>query len=155
MNVKVILNDAVYLEKGFSISTDKELLDFDFIFQFLNQESYWAKGIPEEKLRTAVLESTCFGVYHHQQQIGFARVVSDKSTFGYLADVFIIPDYRKQGLSKWLLQTILAHPDFKLLRRWLLATADAHELYTKFGFEPLNSPDRFMQIFTPYQTVAP
>ncbi|MEO5911824.1 MAG: GNAT family N-acetyltransferase [Pelobium sp.] len=151
MNAKVILNDEVYHEKGFRIATDQELLDFDFIYKFLNQESYWAKGIPEEKLKTAIQESTCFGIFHLQEQIGFARVISDKSTFGYLADVFIISKYRKLGLSKWLLQTILAYPDFKLLRRWLLATADAHELYHKFGFEPLNSPDRFMQIFTPYQ----
>jgi N-acetylglutamate synthase-like GNAT family acetyltransferase len=150
MKAKVFINDASYLAKGFLISTDKSLLDVDFIFNFLNTQSYWAKGISKEKLQTAIQESVCFGVYHEQQQIGFARVISDKSTFAYLADVFIIPAYRKQGLSKWLVQTILAYADFKDLRRWLLATADAHELYKKFGFEPLNQPDRFMQIFTPY-----
>ncbi|MBU2046708.1 MAG: GNAT family N-acetyltransferase, partial [Bacteroidetes bacterium] len=96
-------------------------------------------------------ESICFGVYHQQQQVGFARVISDKSTFAYLADVFIIDEYRKQGLSKWLIQTIMAHTDFQSLRRWMLATADAHELYEKFGFEPLNAANRWMQVFIPYQ----
>ncbi|MDA9554833.1 GNAT family N-acetyltransferase [Pelobium sp.] len=152
MKASVILNDDIYQAKGFSVSTDKTLLDIDFIYDFLDTKSYWAKGIPKEKLLTAIQESVCFGVYHHQQQVGFARVVSDKSTFAYLADVFIIPAYRKQGLSKWLMQNIMNYPDFKGLRRWLLATADAHQLYKKFGFEPLNLPDRFMQIFTPYTT---
>ncbi|TKB97530.1 GNAT family N-acetyltransferase [Pedobacter cryophilus] len=150
MKAKVFINDASYLAKGFLISTDKSLLDFDFIFNFLNHQSYWAKGISKEKLQMAIQESVCFGIYHEQQQIGFARVISDKSTFAYLADVFIIPAYRKQGLSKWLVQTILAYADFKDLKRWLLATADAHELYKKFGFDSLSQPDRFMQIFTPY-----
>jgi N-acetylglutamate synthase-like GNAT family acetyltransferase len=116
----------------------------------LNNQSYWAKGISKVQLQKAIENSISFGVYHHQQQIGFARVISDKSTFAYLADVFIIQDFRKQGLSKWLLQNILAHADLKDLRRWLLATADAHHLYKKFGFEALNNPDRFMQILTPY-----
>jgi N-acetylglutamate synthase-like GNAT family acetyltransferase len=151
MKAKVLLNDAVYLEKGFLISTDKSILNKDFIYDFLTNQSYWAKGIPQEKVETAINESICFGVYHHHQQIGFARVISDKSTFAYLADVFIVDEYRKQGLSKWLVQTIMAYADFQSLRRWMLATADAHELYKKFGFEPLNSANRWMQIFTPYQ----
>lgn len=150
MKASVFINDKSYLSKGFLISTDKSYLDFDFIFNFLNHQSYWAKEISKEKLQIAIQESVCFGIYYKQQQIGFARVISDKSTFAYLADVFIIATYRKQGLSKWLIQTILAYADFKDLRRWLLATADAHDLYKKFGFEPLNQPDRFMQIFTPY-----
>ena len=151
MKSKVLLNDAVYLDKGFLISTDKSLLNKDFIYNFLTNQSYWAKGIPLEKVETAINESICFGVYHHQQQVGFARVISDKSTFAYLADVFIIDEYRKQGLSKWLIQTIMAYTDFRSLRRWMLATADAHELYKKFGFEPLSAANRWMQIFTPYQ----
>nr|MBC7612787.1 GNAT family N-acetyltransferase [Pseudopedobacter sp.] len=151
MKSKVLLNDVVYLDKGFLISTDKSLLNKDFIYNFLTNQSYWAKGIPIEKVEIAINESICFGVYHHRQQVGFARVISDKSTFAYLADVFIIDEYRKQGLSKWLMQTIMAHIDFQSLRRWMLATADAHELYEKFGFEPLNAANRWMQIFTPYQ----
>jgi N-acetylglutamate synthase-like GNAT family acetyltransferase len=150
MKAKVFLNEAVYHQKGFLISIEKSLLQHDFIFDFLNTQSYWAQGMPRDKLDIAIQESICFGVYHHQQQIGFARVISDKSTFAYLADVFIISAYRKQGLSKWLMQTILAHPDFKDLKRWLLATADAHQLYAKFGFETLNHPERFMQILSPY-----
>jgi N-acetylglutamate synthase-like GNAT family acetyltransferase len=152
MNANVFLNDAVYVKKGFFISTDKSLLEFNFIFDFLSQQSYWAKGISKETLEIAIKESVCFGVYHQQQQIGFARVISDRSTFAYLAELFIMPEYRKQGLSKWLMQTILAYADFKTLRRWLLATADAHALYAKFGFEPLNMPDRFMQILKPHKT---
>ncbi len=151
MKAKVWINDEAYLDKGFLISTDKSKLDHDFIYNFLANQSYWAKDIPKKKLEIAIEESICFGVYHQHIQIGFARVISDKSTFAYLADVFIIDEYRKKGLSKWLMQTILAYADFKSLRRWTLATADAHELYKKFGFEPLNSPDRWMQIFTPYQ----
>ena len=146
----MFLNEAIYHRKGFLISTEKALLQHDFIFEFLNIQSYWAQGMPREKFEISIQESICFGVYHQQQQIGFARVISDKSTFAYLADVFIIPTFRKQGLSKWLMQTILAHPDFKDLKRWLLATADAHQLYTKFGFETINHPERFMQILSPY-----
>ena len=150
MKSKVFLNNDLYLAKGYLISTDKLLLNFKFIHDFLNIESYWAKGITEEKLQKAIENSICFGVYYHEEQIGFARVVTDQSTFAYLADVFIIQSFRKQGLSKWLMQTVLAFADLQNIRRWLLATADAHELYAKFGFEPLNNPDRFMQIFTPY-----
>lgn len=150
MKTSVFLNDNLYLAKGYLISTDKSLLNFNFIYDFLNTQSYWAKGISEEKLQKAIQNSVCFGVYHDEEQIGFARVITDQSTFAYLADVFIIPSFRKKGLSKWLIQTILAYADFKDLRRWLLATADAHELYSKFGFAALNNPDRFMQIFTPY-----
>jgi len=150
MKVTVFLNDDLYLAKGFTISADKTLLNFNFIYDFLDNQSYWAKGISEEKLQKAIENSVCFGLYHDEQQIGFARVITDQSTFAYLADVFIISDFRKQGLSKWLMQTILAFADFQDIRRWLLATADAQNLYAKFGFEPLNNPDRFMQIFTPY-----
>lgn len=150
MKASIFLNDDVYLAKGFKISTDKNLLNFDMILDFLNHQSYWAKGISKEKLQKAIDNSICFGVYHDDVQVGFARVITDKSTFAYIADVFILPDYRKQGLSKWLIQNILASADLQDLRRWLLATADAHQLYKKFGFGALNNPDRFMQIFTPY-----
>ena len=147
---KLLLNDQVYQQKGYSINTDQELLQFDVIFEYLSTQSYWAKGISKEKLQIAINSSICFGLYHQNQQIGFARVISDQSTFAYLADVFIVDAFRKQGLSKWLLQNILAYPSFKDLRRWLLATADAHELYTKFGFKTISQPERFMQIFNPY-----
>ena len=149
MASKVIINDTVFLTKGFAISTDKTLLDLNYIYKFLTEQSYWAKNLPFHKFQTSIANSVCFGVYHHQKQIGFARVITDNSTFAYLADVFIDVAYRKQSLSKWLLQTILNHPDFKDLRRWLLATADAQGLYAQFGFSKLDQPKRFMQIFKP------
>jgi len=148
--MSVIMNDDHFLKKGFSISTDKNLLDFDTIYHYLDQESYWAKGIQPERLQRAIANSICFGVYHKKKQIGFARVITDEATFAYLADVFILGQYRKQGLSKWLMQTIMQHPDLQGLRRWSLATADAHGLYTQFGFTPVNNPERWMHIFNPY-----
>jgi GNAT superfamily N-acetyltransferase len=148
--MKVIINDGAYHKKGFSISTDQNLLDFDMIYRYLDQESYWAKGIPADRLRKAIENSFCFGVYHQQQQVGFARVVTDKATFAYICDVFVLDDYRGQGLSKWLMQTIRAHPDLQGLRRWSLATADAHGLYQQFGFTPITKPERWMEIFSPY-----
>lgn len=151
MSALILINDDNYLEKGFLISTDKNLLQLPYIYNFLTEQSYWAKGLPLQKFEISIQQSVCFGIYHLSKQIGFARVISDNSTFAYLADVFIDKEYRKQGLSKWLVQTILKHPDFKGLRRWLLATADAQNLYKKFGFGQLNQPERFMQIFTPYQ----
>jgi len=149
---KIKLNDDFFLAKGFYISTDQSLLDIQFVHHFLDQESYWAKGIPLQKLETAITCSLCFGLYHQNQQIGFARVISDFAVFAYLADVFITPDYRKQGLSKWLIQTILQHPDLQNLKRWLLATADAQGLYSQFGFEKIHNPDNYMQIFNPYKS---
>lgn len=150
--MKVIINDEAYHKKGFSISTDQNLLDFEMIYRYLDQESYWAKGIPPDRLRRAIENSLCFGVYHQQQQIGLARVVTDKATFAYICDVFVLDDYRGQGLSKWLMQTIRAHPDLQGLRRWSLATADAHGLYQQFGFTPITKPERWMEIFSPYLT---
>jgi GNAT superfamily N-acetyltransferase len=147
----VFMNDAAFLKKGFEISTDKDKLDFDLIFDYLDKQSYWAKGMPAEKLRIALTNSMCFGVYKGGMQIGLARVVTDKATFAYLCDVFIMEEHRGIGLSKWLLQTILAHPELQGLRRWSLATADAQGLYSQFGFGPINNPERWMQIHTPYK----
>jgi len=150
--MKTIMNDQAFLNKGFTISTDRSLLDFDVIHRYLDQESYWSKGIPVEKLKTAIEHSICFGVYHNKTQVGFARVITDEATFAYIADVFVLPQFRKQGLSKWLIQTIRNYPVLQGLRRWSLATADAHGLYTQFGFTVISGPDRWMEIFTPYQT---
>lgn len=149
--MRVIINDESYLKKGYMISTDKSLLDMDLIYNYLSQESYWAKNIPREKVLTSVENSLCFGIYKGGHQVGFARVVTDKATFAYLADVLIVGGFRGLGLSKWLVQTILAHEDLQGLRRWLLATADAHKLYSQFGFLPLTSPERWMGIYTPYK----
>ncbi len=149
--MKTIINEAVYLKKGYNIDTEKSLLNLDYIYNFLTQESYWAKGLPRKNFETSINESICFGVYYKEKQIGFARVISDKSTFAYLADVFIDKEYRGLGLSKWLLQIIINYKDFEGIRRFLLGTADAHQLYQKFGFEPLNKPDRFLEKYRSWE----
>ncbi|WP_419803331.1 GNAT family N-acetyltransferase [Mucilaginibacter sp.] len=151
MAVKVIMNDDAFLKKGYLISTDKTLLDINVIHQFLDQLSYWGKGISLEMVQTSVQNSMCFGVYHQQNQIGFARVITDAATFAYVCDVFILPDHRKSGLSKWLVQTVRNHPKLKDLRRLVLATADAQGLYGQFGFAQIKNHDRWMEIFQPRQ----
>lgn len=129
----------------FTISTDKTRLQVPVIHEFLSQESYWARGRSIEQTKTAIENSICFGVYQGERQIGFARVVSDCATFAYLGDVFIIEEFRGQGVSKWLMETIISHPELQGLRRWVLATRDAHALYEKFGFHALTFPDRWME----------
>lgn len=150
MASKVIMNDDSFLKKGFRISTDKALLDLPMIHHFLNEISYWGKGISFDLVNTSVQNSLCFGVYHQNKQIGFARVITDQATFAYLSDVFILPDYRKMGLSKWLIQIICDHSYLKNVRRFVLATADAHGLYKQFGFVEMKSQNRWMEIFQPY-----
>ena len=113
-------------------------MDIDLIHSFLSR-SYWAEGISKEIIRRSIEGALCFGVFENDKQVGFARMITDKATFAYLADVFIIEEYRGLGLSKWLMETIMAHPDLQGLRRMMLATRDAHELYKKFGFTPLNN----------------
>jgi GNAT superfamily N-acetyltransferase len=147
------MNAEAFLKSGYQISTDKNLLDVDAIYKYLNEESYWAKGIAFERLRKAVDNSLCFGVYKHGEQAGFARVVTDEATFAYLCDVFILPAHRRNGLSKWLMQTIMEYPGLQGLRRWSLATADAHGLYAQFGFTQITRPDLWMEVFTPYQSL--
>ncbi|MBC7889377.1 MAG: GNAT family N-acetyltransferase [Ferruginibacter sp.] len=129
---------------SFNISTDKTKLNISYIHQFLSQ-SYWAENIPVEIVQRSIDGSVCFGVYDNGQQVGFARVITDKATFGYLADVFIDESYRGRGLSKWLMETIMGHPDLQGFRNWQLATRDAHGLYAKFGFKPLDNPERIMR----------
>ncbi|MCS3735390.1 GNAT family N-acetyltransferase [Mucilaginibacter dorajii] len=146
------MNDEAFLKKGFLISTDKSLLNIETIYNYLNNESYWAQGIPRERLERAIANSMCFGVYESDEFAGFARVVTDNATFAYICDVFILTSFRKKGLSKWLIQTIVNHPDLRGLRRWSLATADAQGLYNQFGFSQITKPERWMEIFTPYKT---
>jgi GNAT superfamily N-acetyltransferase len=146
----ILMNDDAFIKKGFQISTDKNLLNVDVIYNYLNDDSYWAQGIPREKLEKAIANSLCFGVYEQSNQAGFARVVTDNATFAYLCDVFILPGFRKKGLSKWLVQTIVNHPDLEGLRRWSLATFDAQGLYNQFGFKQITRPERWMEIFNPY-----
>jgi GNAT superfamily N-acetyltransferase len=144
------MNDEVFIKKGFQISTDKSLLNVDVIFNYLNDDSYWSQGIRRDVLEKGIANSMCFGVYQQDVQAGFARVVTDNATFGYLCDVFILPEFRQKGLSKWLVQTIVKHPDLQGLRRWSLATLDAQGLYGQFGFTPIIHAERWMEIHTPY-----
>ncbi|MFB2971479.1 GNAT family N-acetyltransferase [Aerosakkonema sp. BLCC-F183] len=134
------------LQNIFSISTDKSKLDLDVIHNFLSN-SYWAKNIPLSVVQKCIDNSFCFGVYEGEKQVGFARVITDYSTFAYFSDVFILEEYRGFGLGKWLIETIMAEPDLQGLRRWLLATKDAHWLYRQFGFEELKTPEWFMEIY--------
>ncbi len=146
------MNDDSFVTKGFRISTDQSLLDFEMIYKYLNGESYWAKGVPVEVLRRAIENSLCFGIYKQNSQAGFSRVITDKATFAYICDVFIVAEYRKLGLSKWLVQTIVEHAELQGLRRWSLATADAHGLYSQFGFTSISRPESWMEKFKPYQS---
>lgn len=130
----------------FVISTDRNLVDVEMVHRFLSEESYWAAGIPIDVVRRSIENALCFGVYKGGRQVGFARVVTDYSTFAYIGDVFVLEEHRGQGLSKWMMSVVREHPDLQGLRRWMLATADAHGLYSQFGFRPLQHADRWMEI---------
>jgi N-acetylglutamate synthase-like GNAT family acetyltransferase len=127
----------------FEISTDPARFDIDLIHRFLSS-SYWASGRSREVVERSIHHSLCFGVYGDAGQVGFARVITDRAVFAYLADVFILPDYRGRGLSKTLMRTILAHPDLQGLMVFLLRTRDAQGLYAQFGFEPIAKPEELM-----------
>src|SRR5438046_376999 len=120
-------------KENYLISTDSSKLNIDIIHHYLSEESYWAKGVPKTVVEKSIANSVCFGLYYNNEQnmmqVGFARLISDKATFAWLADVFILPEHRGKGLSKWLIETIHAHPEMQGLRRWLLGTKDAHGLY--------------------------
>jgi GNAT superfamily N-acetyltransferase len=134
------------------ISTDPALLDVDLICDFLAR-AYWAQGRPRERTERALKNSLVFGLYDDDgsHQIGLARVISDYSIFAYLCDVFVREDYRGQGLGKWLMQSILDHPDLQGLRRWALVTRDAHRLYQRYGFTPLQDPNGWMEMIRPFE----
>jgi GNAT superfamily N-acetyltransferase len=134
-----------WVRDEFVISTDKNRLQTDLILKFLLEESYWANKRSAKQMDLAVENSLCFGAYQGHKQVGFARVISDFATFAYLGDVFVLKEFRGRGLSKWLMETIVSHPDLQGLRRWILATKDAHGLYEQFGFTPLNLPERWME----------
>src|SRR5690349_15662696 len=120
-------------KNGFTISTDKLRLDLDLIHDYLSNRSYWAKGVPYDKVVRAAENSMCFGVYEGENLIGYARVITDKATIAYIGDVFILETHRGRGLSKWLMECILNHPELQGFRRWILLTKDAHGLYKQFG----------------------
>jgi N-acetylglutamate synthase-like GNAT family acetyltransferase len=157
-----------YVRGEFVISTDRERVNLDVVHDFLTK-CYWAKGIPREVVARSIEHSLCFGVYDESPrlakdarpfdlaqgkhgapaQVGFARVVSDFATVAYLGDVFVLESHRGRGLSKWLMECIVQHPALRNLRRWILLTRDAHELYSKFGFTPVQVPERFMELHNP------
>jgi GNAT superfamily N-acetyltransferase len=133
---------------AFVVSTDPSRLDVDEIHRFL-AGSYWAAGIPRGIVERSIAGSLCFGLYEGTQQVGFARVITDRATYAYLADVYVEEAYRGKGLGEWLLQVILAHPDLQSLRRFALVTRDAQRLYAKFGFASLSLPELHMEIHNP------
>ena len=130
------------------ISTDNSRLDLTLIHNFL-RTSYWAAGIPLEVVRRSIEHSLSFGLYIEDQQIGYARVITDYATFAYLGDVFILEPFRGQGLSKWLMEVVVTHPELQGFRRWILLTKDAHGLYKKVDFTGVATPERYMERFFP------
>ena len=132
----------------YEISCDKERLDVGAIDAFL-ERSYWSPGVPRTVVQRAISNSVCFGVYQSARQVGFARVVTDKTTFAYMADVYILEPHRGRGLGKRLVEFIMAHQDLQGLRRFMLVTRDAHGLYGQFGFGPVATPERLMEILDP------
>lgn len=126
------------------VSTDRSKLDIDVIHGFLSR-AYWAEGIPREVVERSIEHSLSFGVYKGEQQVGFARVVTDYATFAYIGDVFILEEFRGQGLSKWMMQAVVEHPALQGIRRWMLLTRDAHGLYRKVGFTEPKAPERYME----------
>ena len=137
-----------WTKDDFVISTDKNIIDLDYVHGFLAQ-SYWAKNIPKDTLRRSVRGSICFSILHGNKQVGFARVITDEATFAYLADVFVDEKFRGKGLSRWLVKCVLEHPSLQGLRRFLLATRDAHGLYEKMGFKRIEDSTPWMQIHWP------
>jgi GNAT superfamily N-acetyltransferase len=139
------------------ISTDRALLDLNVIHDYLSNQSYWATGRSMETIRRSIENSLSFGLYHDatRELLGFARVITDYATFAWVADVFILDEARGQGMGKWLMEVILAHPELQGFRRWILATRDAHELYRRFGFEELKRPERWMERHDPQTQERP
>ena len=133
----------------FCITTQRGRVSLDTVHRFLSLEAYWSMGIPRETVERSLDNSLCFSLLHGSQQIGFARVISDRATIAYLGDVFLLTEYRGRGLSKWLMKCVMSHPELQGLRRWILLTGDAHGLYAKSGFTALTQPDRWMQRHDP------
>jgi len=135
-----------YSKADFVISTDPARLDLEVIFGYLSS-SYWAANRPKEVVARSLKHSLCFGVYEGERQVGFTRIITDYATYAYLCDVFVLEEYRGKGLGKWLISVVTEHPELQGLRRWSLATRDAHGLYSKVGFTELKAPERWMEKF--------
>jgi GNAT superfamily N-acetyltransferase len=138
-------------QSGFRVSTDPAELDAGAVHAFLSQTE-WARGVGRDVIERSLRHSLCFGLYIRERQIGLARVITDRATFGYLADVYVIEEFRGRGLGQWLIESVLAHPELQTVRRLLLATRDAHDLYTRFGFAPLARPEDHLERRPPKRT---
>lgn len=143
-------------ERGdYTISTDPSRLNIDLIHDYISNHSYWGSGRARDVVQRSIENSMPFGVYRGEQQVGFARIVTDYATFAWVADVFIVPEHRGRGLSKWLMEIIIAHPRLQGFRRWVLATKDAQGLYERFGFIKLHRPERWMERPDPKMQESP
>ena len=145
----------IWQRGAYTISTDNKRLDIRVIHDFISNQSYWGQGRKPDVVQRALDHSLNFGIYQETQLIGFGRVVTDYATFAWIADVFVLPEFRGQGLSKWLMEIMLAHPRLQGFRRWVLATKDAHQLYERFGFIPLHRPERWMERPDPNMQESP
>lgn len=145
MSVSVELDTIFEVTDGWLvISTDRSRLNRELIHRFLSERSYWARGIPFEVVDRSIDHSLNFGLYEGDRQLGYGRVITDRATFAFMRDVFVLEEHRGRGLGTWLVETILRHPELQGLRRVMLATRDAHSLYRRLGFQPLLRPDRFL-----------
>ena len=143
-------------ERGdYLISTDRSRLDVELIHDFLSRTSYWASGRTLDVVRRSIENSLAFGIYKENDQVGFARIVTDYATFAWVADVFVLTEHRSRGLSKWLIEVMLSHSQLQGFRRWVLATKDAHSLYERFGFIPLHRPERWLERPDPSMRESP
>jgi GNAT superfamily N-acetyltransferase len=144
-----VVTHQTWTRGDYEISTDAARLDLGLTHKFLTGDAYWSEGVPREIVERAVGNSINFGLYKGAAQAGLVRVVSDKATFAWVCDVFVLPEHRGLGLGKWMMECVIAHPDLQGLRRWLLATNDAHGLYAQYGFTPLHDPTRYMELWDP------
>lgn len=144
------MNIQEYHREPYTISNDPTRLNIPLIYEFLTKNTYWAQNRTFEVVKRSIENSLNFGIYKSDEQVGYARVVTDYATFAWLCDVFVVPEHRQFGLGKWVVDCVINHPDLKPLRRILLATRNAHELYRKYGgFEPIGHPERWMEKFNP------
>lgn len=134
------------LKNGYLLSDDRSKIQIEIVHQYLSNKSYWAQNIPFEIVEKSIQNSLCFGIYDQNQQVAFARIISDFASIAYLGDVFVLETHRKKGLSKWLLESIRSHPELQGLRRWILLTGDAHELYKKYGWHEIKKVENWMEI---------
>ena len=139
----------------YTISTDRSRLNIDLIHDYISNHSYWGAGRSREVVERSIENSLPFGVYNDDELVGFARIVTDYATFAWVADVFVLPEHRGRGLSKWLMEVMIAHPQLQGFRRWVLSTKDAHGVYERFGFMPLKRPERWMERFDPNMQESP